>query len=177
MSYSDGTPAVTYTYDRLGRQKTITSAGMNITRHYNNLGKLLAESYSGGLLNGITVTNIYDQYLRRTNLVVKVGANAVYSTTYAYDNAGRLQCVSNAGHSATYSYLASSPLVEAITFKQGTQTRMTTTKRYDYLNRLLSITSVPTGSGPIGFTYTYNNAERDEERDLTKHGSGLVEGN
>ncbi len=40
-------------------------------------------------------------------------------------------------------YVANSPLVSQITFKQSTTTRMTTTKNYDYLDRLTSISSVP----------------------------------
>jgi len=39
---------------------------------------------------------------------------------------------------------------------------MTTTKFYDYLNRLSSISSAPGGMGvaPVSFTYAYNQANQ-----------------
>ena len=56
--------------------------------------------------------------------------------------------------------LANSPLVGQIAFKQSGTTCMTTTKQYDYLNRLTSISSAPSGTGvaPVPFSYTYNSA-------------------
>jgi len=66
------------------------------------------------------------------------------------------------GDSATYSYLANSPLVWQIAFQQSTTARMTTTKQYDYLNRLTSISSQPSGTGvpPVSFHYAYNLANQ-----------------
>ena len=71
----------------------------------------------------------------------------------------RIQLVIN---SATYSYLANSPLVSQITFKQSGTTRMTTTKQYDDLNRLTQISSQPgaTGVPPATFNYNYNSANQ-----------------
>ena len=65
-------------------------------------------------------------------------------------------------NSATYSYVANSPLVSQIAFKQSTSTRMTTTKQYDLLNRLTQISSAPSGTGvpPVVFNYTYNAANQ-----------------
>jgi len=40
--------------------------------------------------------------------------------------------LSQHGDNATYSYLANSPLVGQIAFKQNGTARMTTTKQYDY---------------------------------------------
>jgi len=37
---------------------------------------------------------------------------------------------------------------------------MTTTKQYDYLNRLTSISSVPSASSAVNFNYNYNNANQ-----------------
>jgi len=42
-------------------------------------------------------------------------------------------------NTAVYSYLANSPLVGNIGFQHNGQTVMTTTKNYDYLNRLTAI--------------------------------------
>ena len=63
---------------------------------------------------------------------------------------------------AAYIYLANSPLVGQITFKSNSVTRMTTTKQYDYLNRLTQISSTPSGTGilPVLFNYSYNSANQ-----------------
>ena len=63
----------------------------------NNLaGELLGESFSGGPLNGLTVTNSYDQYLRRTNLTANATAGILVQAVYGYDGASRLQTVNAA---------------------------------------------------------------------------------
>ncbi len=46
-------------------------------------------------------------------------------------------------------------LASQIAFKQATTPRMTTTKQYDYLNRLLSISSA---ASALSFGYAYNAA-------------------
>jgi RHS repeat-associated protein len=162
--YSDGTtPNASYTYDRLGRQSTITCNGMTDTLTYNLANELLSESFSGGTLGGLSVTNGYDAYLRRTNLSALSTSSQLLSANYAYDNASRLSTVSDGNNnSAVYTYLANSPLVSQIVFKQSGTTRMTTTKQYDYLNRLTSISSVggASSASPISFNYNYNPANQ-----------------
>jgi len=157
--YSDGTPSVTNSYDRLARLAQQNTANYQMHSTYNLAGELLAESYSSGPLAGLTITNRYDQYLRRTNLAA-LGANiSLFQQTFGYDAASRLQTVNDGhGDNVTYSYLANSPLVSQIVFKQGTGTSMTTTKQYDYLNRLTQISSQPSGTGvpPVSFNYAYN---------------------
>ena len=65
-------------------------------------------------------------------------------------------------YSAGYTHLANSPLVSQITLRSNTTTRMMTIKQYDYLNRLLSISSAPNAQNqsPIAFGYTYNDANQ-----------------
>jgi hypothetical protein len=67
--------------------------------------------------------------------------------SFGYDGASRLQTVTdNSGatpYSATYTYLANSPLVSQIAFQQSTTMRMTTTKQWDYLNRLQAVSAAP----------------------------------
>ena len=156
--YSDGTPNVTNTLDRLGRPATVICNGMTTTLGYNTAGALVSETFSGGTLNGLAVTNGYDARLRRTS----VGLNTQPSTLvqYGYDAASRLAGVTNGNYSAAYSFLANSPLVSQITFRSSSTTRMTTSKQFDYLNRLLAVSNTPTGSGalPASFHYAYNAA-------------------
>ena len=47
------------------------------TLTYNLAGELLTESFVGGPLNGLSVTNGYYQFLRRTNLTALTGISAL----------------------------------------------------------------------------------------------------
>jgi RHS repeat-associated protein len=154
VTYSDTTPGVTYTYDRRGRQATLVQNGISTTFAYNNANLVLSESYSGGTLSGLTITNGYDQLLRRTNLVVQQSNNPLIQQSFTYDAASRLHAVTDRTNSATYSYLVNSPLVSQIFFTNSGAWRMTTTKQYDLLNRLTSISS------SSSFSYLYNPANQ-----------------
>jgi len=50
--------------------------------------------------------------------------------------------------------------VNTITFKQGANTRLTTSKNYDNLNRLTSIHSVNSANSVQNFDYSYNSANQ-----------------
>ncbi len=146
-----------------GRQSTIVCNGMTDTRVYNLANELLGESFSGGTLGGLSVTNGYDAYLRRTAAALNSQLSTLNLTSYGYDNASRLSIVSdNNNDSATYIYLANSPLVGQITFKSNNLTRMTTSKTYDYLDQLTQISSVggASSASPISFNYNYNPANQ-----------------
>ena len=82
-------------------------------------------------------------------------------TVYGYDAASRLVAVSNAtGYSAEYQYLAGSDLIAGLAHKSGGSTVMTVTKVYDNLSRLTGISSVPSASSAVTFSYTYNLANQ-----------------
>jgi YD repeat-containing protein len=162
-SYNDGTPTTSYTYDRRGRLSTINRNSITTSLSYNDASLLTGESYSGGTLGGLSVVNQYDSLLRRSQVQPKNGGTPLSNTIYGYNaQSGRLETVSDGTYSATYSYLANSPLISQITFKQSTTVRMTSSKQYDKLNRLLSSASTPSGTGilPVSFYYQYNDANQ-----------------
>jgi RHS repeat-associated protein len=160
VDYSDATPDVTYGYDRQGRQTTVTqSGGTTLTRRLDDAGPLRSETFTGGPLDGLTVTNTYDPLQRRTHLTLLRSGSPLLQHTYTYAN-GRLHAVSDGPHTATYSYVANSPLVEQIQFTANGQTVMTTTRAYDKLNRLTAIASVPAAAAPVSFAYAYNAASQ-----------------
>ena len=175
VSYNDGTPTVTRVYDRLGQPKTVTSDGTTTTLYYDLAGNLLKESYGGGLMAGIWVTNGYDHLLRRTNATAWYGPDGGLNwSQYTYEPGNRLHSASerlsltSEGVVATYGYVANSPLVGQVAFVNGSA-QVTTTKRYDKLNRLTS-TSTGTGSSVVSFAYDYNNANQ-RNRVTTEDGS------
>ncbi|MDR3412986.1 MAG: RHS repeat-associated core domain-containing protein, partial [Formivibrio sp.] len=130
---------------------------------YNDVNQVLTESYTGGPLNGLSVTNGSDSLLRRNNLSILGSSSVLAAAAYAYDAASRLLTVSGGTGTATYSYLANSPLVRQIAFANNGQTVMTTAKQYDFLNRLTTIQS-RAGSAPVAsFNYQYNSANQRTE--------------
>ena len=110
MAYSDGTPAVSYGHDRRGRQTTVTQGSISTSRSFDDAGNLLAESYSGGPLAGLSVTNGYDEYLRRTNLSAQHSSTPLLNHSFAYDNASRLQAVTDGTFSSAQGVLVGSRL-------------------------------------------------------------------
>jgi len=170
VDYSDATPDITYSYDRQGRQVQVVQGGSTTRRWLDVAGNRLGESYTGGPLAGLRLTNQYDHFMRRTNLAVLNSQGAVLaSTAYGYDEASRLSRVNSGTVAAGYSYLANSPLVGQIGFTNNGAWRMTTTQAYDDLNRLTEISSAPSGSAAVSFSYDYNLAH---QRVLRREGDG-----
>jgi RHS repeat-associated protein len=163
VSYSNdpqNTPSITYTYDRQGRQAAVVRNGVTTTLNYGAAGQLLSESYSGGVLSGLSVAGGYDPYLRRTSLAALNGSASLFQDSFGYDAASRLKTVGDgANDAAAYSYLANSPLVSQVSLTQNGATRMTTTRQYDFLNRLTSVNS--TGAAPaLSYACAYNSANQ-----------------
>jgi len=156
------TPTVTTVYDRRGRVETRTQGGITTTLAYNDANQTLSESYegSGTTLEGLSVTNGYDQFLRRTNLTALNGSTVLSRATNSYDIAGRLLTVSDGTRNATYTYLANSRLVEQILFKENTTPRLTTTRKYDKLDRLHEVENLVGGTPEAAADYGYNNANQ-----------------
>jgi RHS repeat-associated protein len=177
------TPAVTYTYDRMGRRKTavveptLLQTGFTTTYDYNDAGQVLTETMSGGIMNGISVSRSYNNSLRMDGLNVLNGTTTTYDADYAYDTAGRLQTVINGDNSATYAYHDKSSLIHTLTFNNGTTpptTRMRTTRNYDFVNRLTGISSVsypttpPTAPATLNSSsYQLNSASQRVRNDLS----------
>ncbi|MEI7881587.1 MAG: RHS repeat-associated core domain-containing protein, partial [bacterium] len=110
------TPDVSFAYDRLGRQTTITDGQGTRTFTYNDALQLASESdpLLGGAGGGFSLSRAYDQYGRSTGFTA--GTN--YTIRYAYDQVGHFTAVSNnvggALRAATYSYLPESDLLSGL---------------------------------------------------------------
>jgi RHS repeat-associated protein len=161
---------VTNDIDRFGRVIAVTNGANLLLRTYDLSGALLTET-----LNGVTVSNAFDAFLRRTNSsLLDPASSLLASTGYGYDPASRLQSVTAGNLTARYSYLANSPLLEQILFQQNGTTRMTTLKQHDFLNRLTGISSLPSASSAISFAYNYNQANQRTNVVLGADGSRWV---
>ena len=111
-------------------------------------------------MNWISVTNGFDNLLRRISVTVLNGSSVLARTTNGYDAASRLSTVSDGSNPATYSYVANSALVDHITFKRNSASVMTTSNKYDYLNRLTGKSSVASVASVVDFQYGYNAANQ-----------------
>jgi RHS repeat-associated protein len=160
VRYSGSTAGVTNGYDRRGRLTAITNGATVTTLTLNDAGEVLLETNAGGVLGGLAVSNAYDGLLRRTNLTVLKSTTAILQSASSYDAASRLLTVSDGTNSATYFYLANSPLVDHITFARNGSNVMTTSNKFDNLNRLTAISSVASGTSVVNFQYQYNQANQ-----------------
>ena len=100
--YSDNTPDVGYTYDRMGRPLTISDIlGTRTNAYDDSTLQLISEN----LANGTVLARNYDSLGRSSGL--SLGSD--YSLTYAYQNIGRFASVSSSVASVIsvveYSYL------------------------------------------------------------------------
>lgn len=156
--YSDGsTPSVGYSYDRRGLRTGVTDASGTRNLTYTSDGQPVDDQYIGGMFAGITVHRGYDALNRRISLSVPA-VNALAETDYGYDGASRLHTVTMGGISATYTPQPNSNLIGQIDFANGGQAVMATTKQYDFLDRLTSISTTPAGQmTPVSSSaYAYN---------------------
>ncbi len=166
ITYSDSTPAVSFTYDRRGRRTAVNSVGSVVQYQHNDAGQLLTETYTAGPLAGIVLTNAYDSLHRRSSLSYGGAGVPPAAVSYGYDPASRLVSVAQASLpvplSASYAYTPHLPgLVSNLTFSAGGTNRLTTTKTYDNLNRLTEIRSdTPSLSTVNRHLYTYSAANQ-----------------
>jgi len=124
-------------------------------------GVILVETQVEGLLQGLSLSHGFDPYLRRTNVVLLGSGSAVLaSPTNSFDPAGRMKVVGSGAASATYSYLANSPLVEQSSFANNGVAVMNTVKNFDALNRLTNIVSSTNGVALSKHSYLYNSANQ-----------------
>ncbi|HVW20932.1 MAG TPA: hypothetical protein VHC86_06920, partial [Opitutaceae bacterium] len=122
VSYSDGTPALTYTYNRLGQSATVADAAGTRTFAYSAATTQLQSESLPSYLGSRILTRKYD-----TTTSGALGRASGFSLgtsgspasdediSYGYDSLGRLNGVSAGGGPAlTYGFVANSNLISGI---------------------------------------------------------------
>ena len=119
VTFPSGTPNVCYGYDRLRTpDHHHARAASPPPGHTTTPATFSVESYSGGPLSGLSVTNGFDPLLRRSDLWLQNSTTPLLHHSFAYDAASRLhsRLRRHSTRSRTYSYLANSPLIDHIVF-------------------------------------------------------------
>lgn len=147
-SYSNGDPAVSYTYDGLGRDLTISKSGSTLSYSYDALGRLQTE-----VQNGRSISYDYDEASRR----IRVRHHDNKAFVYDYNADGTLQKVRQGNHVITsYGYDSRS---RPVTASNGNST--SESRAYDGISRLQSRTlNLAGSSNDTTSSFTYNPASQ-----------------
>ncbi len=156
LTYSDGiTPAVTNSYNRLGQivSQTQSLGGTNVVRTtgFSLLALPLTESWTGGPLDGLSVTNGFDNLQRRTTVGLSNYSASV--AVYGYDRASRLAGVTNGSAFAAYTYSADRGQWSKLQMGLSGTNRLTTSRVYDKVDRLTWLTNAYASTDVFGFAF------------------------
>ena len=184
VDYSDSTPDVSFTYDRLGSQLSAIAAGVSTNLYaYSRYGQLTNETVLTGRGSVPVLSRATDALGRAAGFsVAGVGdPGQPYSVAYGYDAYGRFQSVESAqsADTFTYTYLSGSDLVSGMTASTGhawtrsyeSQRNLiaaventydsTVISRFDYVNDKIGRRTAISRSGtafdaPVQDAYGYN---------------------
>jgi RHS repeat-associated protein len=167
IDYSDSTPDVSFTMNRMGQQATITDATGTRTFTYNDALQLASETNAMG-----TITRQYDSLGRSSGFYVGPDlASAPYSVAYGYDGVGRMNSVlalhslgdgGSSSNVANYSYLPDSDLLSEIS---NPQSGIHTTKSYEPHRNLIAEILNQAGTNVISrFQYSNDALGRRTQR-------------
>lgn len=144
-SYSDGSSAVTYTYDNMGRMLTAANDVDTLTWTYDHLGRVRTETSS---LNGPTLTYDYDNAGNRLSL--SANGNVVFGYDY-YDNSA-LKRIRYNGLNFDFNYDNGSQR-STLTYPNG----VVNTYQINNMSRLTSVSAAKSGTVVSSAGYTYDN--------------------
>ncbi|HEX2855460.1 MAG TPA: hypothetical protein VHO24_19650, partial [Opitutaceae bacterium] len=164
IDYSDSTPDLTYTYNRLGQTATIADVTGTRTFAYSTANTTLTSETLPGYFDARAITRSYDTTTtggKGRNLgFTLTGANATgsdYSASYGYDAYGRFNQLSalssSLSTSHTYGFAANTNLIGTISETSG----WTETMTYESNRNLLaSINGTFGASSKAQFAYTHD---------------------
>lgn len=178
QTYSDATPAVSMTYDRLGRITSVTDAAGVRTFSFDSKSRPDVEQFTSGLFIDMKAQQTYDSNNRRNGLKwfrPVSSSTPFHDAGFGYDAGGRMTDVWLGKQQARYSYEPATSRVQGIEFRaltadapsgsppstgSGSTLVATGTKTYDDLGRLTKLEyaagSVSSTTLPESYEYVYN---------------------
>lgn len=159
VDYSDDTPDITYTYNRLGKLATVQDAAGTRVFAYNAGFDRISETIDG-IYSKVLTYNYASEGVKGRYLGFALDNLA--NSTYSYDNYGRINQITGFGGSFDYSHVPGSELIENLIRPNG----VNTTWSYE-ANRDL-VTQVANGSVS---TYGYTNDALGRRTSMSRGGS------
>lgn len=154
---------VTFTYDSAGRKTQMVDGSGTSNWTYDAFDRATSYTHSR---TGQTVSYTYNVENGRETMDVRpTGAPTGWTTSYGYDNSGRLATITDPQLSSTpftYGWRPNANLVASIAYPNGPRS----TKSYDLLGRLTSLQNVDGAPTPVpieGWTFAFNKVGHKKE--------------
>ena len=162
VDYSDATPDITITYNRIGQPVTVQDAAGTRNFAYNaNLG-LISETVSG--IYNKTLTRTYTTTFGKGK-VLSMSIGNVNNYTYDYDTYGRLNKITTPAGDFTYTRPADSDLITAMARPNNVTSNWTFE---EHRNLLASV-----ANGSVS-TYTYTNDALGRRTNVARMGAAFA---
>lgn len=160
LDYSDGTPSVLFTnYNRLGQPRTILDAAGERSLIYDHAGQLMADVGVSGLFTNLTVTNGFHSIYGKDRIGI-LGSNWTRYSSFGYDNYGRMGSATYSNFNAQFAYLANSDRLQTTTYRSNSTSILTTTRIWEFGERLQSIANVLNNAEVTAHRYLYDSEHR-----------------
>jgi RHS repeat-associated protein len=176
LNYSDGTPDVTYTIDRLGRIAFVEDGAGTAAYGYQDIDHLAQVTYTSGPLSDYSISREYDGLQRLNRLEIQDGGSVHSSVSYTYEgDTSRLWIVGQGQHLATYGYADATghpDRIQSLSITEGGQPRLASASNYDKLGRLISVSNKLAGSSVPYQRFEYSlNVLNQRVRETREDGS------
>jgi RHS repeat-associated protein len=147
-------PAISASYDPLGRITSLADAFGASSLTYSRLGALASET---GPWPNATITANFGTAHRLASLGITQPNAADWVQSFVYDAAGRMTNTTSPAGSFGYSYIGASPLIQQLILGNGA----VLTNSYDVVAQLTGINlKTAAGVGLDSYRYGYNSAHR-----------------
>jgi len=162
IDYSDNTPDVSYTYDRQGKQASITDGSGTRYLEHTNSGALLSESYATGELNGYQMKLGYDQFGRHSQLSLSdLNNNIIVQNELSYDASSRIVNIRDGILNISHAYHAAGDRLIQRNYQVNDSKTYQQDSRFDSRGRLSSITATAASGEVLSHhAYTYDALNR-----------------
>ena len=138
--FSDGSPSVVFTYDRLGHQTQVTVNGQpQVQRSFDILGNLQTETYLAGPNTGSSIFNTWQAPGAQRTQSAFAGSNSGFTNTYTVGAGVGISTITSGDVSLTNAFLPGTALINATTVNS-----ITASYQYDNLQRI-NIVNTPAG--------------------------------
>jgi RHS repeat-associated protein len=174
ITYTDGTPPVTLEYDRGGRPRSVVDGSGLRSWTWTERDQMDDETYTGGLLSGMSLNRSYDSQFRLQRLELKRSGVTATRQRFAYDSISRLDYMVEETPDGTavlrnfdYTFKPGTPFVESVAFSHGSNVVMTQTYDRDFLGRLAGAGATLTAGATVNaVNYQFDSLNRRFEGNL-----------